>query len=53
MTAEALIELDGVNKWFGKLHVLRDVNLTVARGEVVVVIGPGSGSRSPAVRRSS
>ncbi len=41
---EPLIVLDQVNKWFGSLHVLRGVNLTVARGEVVVVVGPsGSG----------
>ena len=50
MTAEALIELDGVNKWFGKLHVLRDVNLTVARGEVVVVIGPSGSGKSTLCR---
>jgi glutamate transport system ATP-binding protein len=43
----ALIVLEGVNKWFGSLHVLRDVDLSVARGEVVVVIGPsGSGKSS-------
>jgi len=35
---EPLIELTSVNKWFGSLHVLRDVNLAVERGEVVVVI---------------
>jgi glutamate transport system ATP-binding protein len=50
MTADALIELDGVNKWFGKLHVLRDVNLTVARGEVVVVIGPSGSGKSTLCR---
>jgi glutamate transport system ATP-binding protein len=50
MTADALIELDGVNKWFGKLHVLRDVDLTVARGEVVVVIGPSGSGKSTLCR---
>jgi glutamate transport system ATP-binding protein len=50
MTADALIELDGVNKHFGKLHVLRDVSLTVARGEVVVVIGPSGSGKSTLCR---
>src|SRR5699024_6451605 len=41
---EPLVVMEGVNKYFGDLHVLKDINLTVHRGEVVVVIGPsGSG----------
>jgi glutamate transport system ATP-binding protein len=41
---EPLVVLKGVNKHFGELHVLKDINLTIGRGEVVVVIGPsGSG----------
>ena len=41
---EPLVVLEEVNKYFGDLHVLRDINLTIHRGEVVVVIGPsGSG----------
>ncbi|NUT31895.1 MAG: amino acid ABC transporter ATP-binding protein [Hamadaea sp.] len=47
---QTLIELDGVNKWFGKLHVLRDVNLSVTRGEVVVVIGPSGSGKSTLCR---
>jgi glutamate transport system ATP-binding protein len=44
-TGEPLVRLTGVNKWFGELHVLQDVDLTIDRGEVVVVIGPsGSGT---------
>jgi ABC-type transporter Mla maintaining outer membrane lipid asymmetry ATPase subunit MlaF len=35
-----MIELAGVNKWFGKLHVLREVTLSIGHGEVVVVIRP-------------
>ena len=45
-----LIALEGVNKWFGQLHVLRDVNLTVDRGEVVVVIGPSGSGKSTLCR---
>jgi general L-amino acid transport system ATP-binding protein len=44
--APPAIRLEGVNKWFGALHVLRDINLTVAAGERVVVCGP-SGAASP------
>jgi glutamate transport system ATP-binding protein len=47
---EPLIELDAVNKWFGSLHVLRDINLTVDRGEVVVVIGPSGSGKSTLCR---
>ncbi|GIG86744.1 amino acid ABC transporter ATP-binding protein [Plantactinospora endophytica] len=49
-TGEPLIRLDGVNKWFGPLHVLQDVNLSVARGEVVVVIGPSGSGKSTLCR---
>jgi glutamate transport system ATP-binding protein len=45
-----LVVLDGVNKWFGELHVLKDINLTVSRGEVVVVIGPSGSGKSTLCR---
>lgn len=45
MAGDPLIELRDVNKYFGDLHVLQDIDLTVGQGEVVVVVGPsGSGS---------
>ena len=48
--AEPAIEFRGVDKWFGKLHVLRDINLQVARGEVVVVCGPSGSGKSTLIR---
>jgi len=45
-----LLALEHVDKWFGELHVLRDINLTVDRGEVVVVIGPSGSGKSTLCR---
>ena len=45
-----LVELSGVNKHFGALHVLQDIDLTIARGEVVVVIGPSGSGKSTLCR---
>ena len=45
-----VIELSHVDKHFGDLHVLRDINLSVARGEVLVVIGPSGSGKSTMCR---
>ncbi len=45
-----MIKFDGVHKWFGKLHVLNDINLEVASGEVVVVCGPSGSGKSTLIR---
>ncbi|HEX5426843.1 MAG TPA: amino acid ABC transporter ATP-binding protein [Pedococcus sp.] len=47
---EPLVVLKGVNKHFGELHVLKDINLTIGRGEVVVVIGPSGSGKSTLCR---
>jgi glutamate transport system ATP-binding protein len=47
---EPLVRLSGVNKWFGDLHVLQDIDLSIDRGEVVVVIGPSGSGKSTLCR---
>jgi len=47
---EPLVVLEGVNKHFGDLHVLQDIDLTVGTGEVVVVIGPSGSGKSTLCR---
>ena len=44
------IVLEKVNKWFGPLHVLRDVSMTVAQGERVVIFGPSGSGKSTVIR---
>ncbi|MFF9803250.1 amino acid ABC transporter ATP-binding protein, partial [Streptomyces rochei] len=50
MAVDPLIELRDVNKYYGELHVLQDINLTVGKGEVVVVIGPSGSGKSTLCR---
>ncbi|MEU9009006.1 amino acid ABC transporter ATP-binding protein [Streptomyces sp. NPDC048479] len=50
MAVDPLIELRNVNKHYGQLHVLQDIDLTVGRGEVVVVIGPSGSGKSTLCR---
>jgi len=45
-----LVVLDGVNKWFGELQALKDINLSIGKGEVVVVIGPSGSGKSTLCR---
>jgi len=47
---QPLVALEGVNKYFGPLHVLRDIDLDIAKGEVVVVIGPSGSGKSTLCR---
>ncbi len=49
-SGQPLVSLDGVNKWFGDLHVLQDISLQIARGEVIVVIGPSGSGKSTLCR---
>jgi general L-amino acid transport system ATP-binding protein len=47
---EVAVEIAGLNKWYGAFHVLRDVNLKVARGERIVICGPSGSGKSTLLR---
>jgi general L-amino acid transport system ATP-binding protein len=47
---DILIQMAGVNKWYGEFHVLRDINLAVERGEKVVICGPSGSGKSTLIR---
>ncbi|WP_304466146.1 amino acid ABC transporter ATP-binding protein [Rhodovulum sp. 12E13] len=47
---EVAIEIEAMNKWFGAFHVLRDINLTVYRGERIVICGPSGSGKSTLIR---
>jgi glutamate transport system ATP-binding protein len=47
---QPMVQIENVNKHFGDLHVLKDIDLTVAKGEVVVVLGPSGSGKSTLCR---
>jgi general L-amino acid transport system ATP-binding protein len=49
-TGAPIIEITGLNKWFGPFHVLRDINLTVGQRERIVVCGPSGSGKSTLIR---
>ena len=48
--ADAIIRMKDVNKWYGEFHVLRNINLEVARGERIVICGPSGSGKSTMIR---
>ena len=47
---EPMIELRHVHKWYGQFHVLKDVNLSVRKGERIVICGPSGSGKSTMIR---
>jgi len=45
-----IVQMENVNKWYGKFHVLRDINLSVAPGERIVICGPSGSGKSTLIR---
>jgi general L-amino acid transport system ATP-binding protein len=45
-----IVKIAGLNKWFGEFHVLRDINLTVGKGERIVICGPSGSGKSTTIR---
>ncbi len=50
MTDEVAVQIVKMNKWFGTFHVLRDIDLTVQRGERIVIAGPSGSGKSTLIR---
>ena len=48
--AEPVIQMQGVNKWFGQFHVLKDINLNVSQSERIVICGPSGSGKSTTIR---
>jgi polar amino acid transport system substrate-binding protein/general L-amino acid transport system ATP-binding protein len=50
MSAEVIIEARAVSKWYGQFHALKDINLTVHKGERIVICGPSGSGKSTLIR---
>lgn len=50
MAADPIIRIENLNKWFGDFHVLRDIDLAVARKERIVICGPSGSGKSTLIR---
>ena len=50
VSEEVMIQMQGVNKWFGQFHVLKDINFTCNKGERIVICGPSGSGKSTLIR---
>ena len=48
--SEHIIQMENVNKWYGDFHVLKEINLKVKKGEIIVVCGPSGSGKSTLIR---
>lgn len=48
--SQNMVEIDNLNKWYGDFHVLKDININVGKGEIVVVAGPSGSGKSTLIR---
>ncbi|MFJ4134593.1 ATP-binding cassette domain-containing protein, partial [Pseudomonas cyclaminis] len=50
VSPEGIIQMQGVHKWYGQFHVLKDINLNVKQGERIVLCGPSGSGKSTTIR---
>src|SRR6266478_6415996 len=50
MSANSIVSINGLNKWFGDFHVLRDIDLDVGKSERIVICGPSGSGKSTLIR---
>ena len=50
LSDQVMIQMESVHKWYGAFHVLKDINLTIQKGERIVVCGPSGSGKSTAIR---
>ncbi|RYE51069.1 MAG: amino acid ABC transporter ATP-binding protein, partial [Rhizobiaceae bacterium] len=50
MTTDSIVRISKLNKWYGDFHVLRDIDLSVGRGERIVICGPSGSGKSTTIR---
>jgi general L-amino acid transport system ATP-binding protein len=50
MTSDLIVSIAGLNKWYGDFHVLRDIDIDVAKGERIVICGPSGSGKSTLIR---
>ena len=50
MTTDPIVGIAGLNKWYGDFHVLRDIDVDVAKSERIVICGPSGSGKSTLIR---